>query len=354
MSLPRPNTIEDWAFLLLLAAVTAAFAWILWPIFAAVFWAIILALLFAPLYRRLTGALKGRRNLAALATLAVILTMVILPLGIVTGMLVQEAVDLVAKMRSGEINFSRYLQQIFDVMPGWMRSLLDRLGLFDLDAVKERLSAGLATGLQFLAGQAVNVGQQTFDFVVGLFVMLYLLYFLLRDGRELSARVGQAMPLRADLRRGLFRKFATVVRATVKGNLVVALVQGALGGIIFAVLGIPGAFLWGTVMALFSLLPAVGAALVWVPVAAWFLASGALWQGVVLAAYGVLVIGLVDNVLRPLLVGKDTRMPDWIVLISTLGGMAIFGLNGFVIGPLIAAMFMATWDIFADSRAGDG
>jgi predicted PurR-regulated permease PerM len=354
MSLPRPNTIEDWAFLLLLAAVTAAFAWILWPFFAAVFWAVILALLFAPLYRRLTGALKGRRNLAALATLAVILTMVILPLGIVTGMLVQEAVDLVAKMRSGEINFSRTLQQIFDMMPGWMRSLLDRFGLFDLDAVKERLSAGLSTGLQFLAGQAVSMGQQTFDFLVGFFVMLYLLYFLLRDGRELSARVGQATPLRTDLRHGLFRKLATVVRATVKGSLVVALVQGALGGIIFAVLGIPGPFLWGTVMALFSLLPAVGAALVWVPVAAWFLASGAIWQGVVLAAYGVLVIGLVDNVLRPILVGKDTRMPDWIVLISTLGGMAIFGLNGFVIGPLIAAMFIATWDIFEDSRTGDG
>jgi predicted PurR-regulated permease PerM len=354
MSPPRPRTIEDWSFLLLLAAMTAAFAWILLPFFAALFWAAVLALIFAPLYHRLAARMGARRNLAALATLAIIMMMVILPLGIVTGMLVQEVVDVVAKMRSGEINFSRYLQQIFDVMPGWMRSLLDRFGLFDLDAVKERLSTGLSTGLQFLAAQAVSVGQQTFDFLVGFFVMLYLLYFLLRDGRELSARIGKAVPLREDLRRGLFRKFATVVRATVKGNIVVAVIQGALGGLAFAFLGIPGAFLWGTVMALFSLLPAVGTAIVWIPVAVWLLATGSTWQGVVLAAYGVLVIGLVDNVLRPILVGKDTRMPDWVVLISTLGGMAIFGLNGFVIGPLIAAMFIASWDIFADSRTGDG
>ena len=353
MSPPRPRTIEDWSFLLLLAAVTAAFAWILLPFFAAVFWAAILALLFAPVYHRLAARMRARRNLAALATLAIILTMVILPLGIVTGMLVQEAVDVVAKMRSGDINFSRYLQQILDAMPGWMRSVLDRFGLFDLDAVKERLSSGLSAGLQFLAGQAVNLGQQTFDVLVGFFLMLYVLYFLLRDGRELSARIGKAVPLRADLRRDLFGKFATVARATVKGNIVVALVQGALGGVAFAFLGIPAAFLWGAVMALFSLLPAVGTAIVWIPVAAWLLATGSTWQGLLLVAYGVLVIGLVDNVLRPILVGKDTKMPDWVVLISTLGGIAVFGLNGFVIGPLIAAMFIATWDIFADARGDE-
>ncbi len=103
-------------------------------------------------------------------------------------------------------------------------------------------------------------------------------------------------------------------------------------------------------MAFLSLLPAVGAALVWLPVAVYFLVTGATWQGIVLVAYGVLVIGLIDNVLRPLLVGKDARMPDYVVLISTQGGIAIFGLSGFVIGPVIAAMFIAVWDIFSASR----
>ncbi|MFO6181537.1 AI-2E family transporter, partial [Pseudomonas aeruginosa] len=122
--------------------------------------------------------------------------------------------------------------------------------------------------------------------------------------------------------------------------------QGALGGLIFWVLGIEGALLWGTLMAFLSLLPAIGAALIWAPVAAYFLLTGAIWQGVVLILFCVVVIGLVDNILRPILVGKDTKMPDYVVLISTLGGMALFGLNGFVIGPLIAALFMASWDLF--------
>jgi len=176
--------------------------------------------------------------------------------------------------------------------------------------------------------------------------MLYLLFFFIRDGRELVARIRQAIPLSEAHKRRLFNKFTRVVRATVKGNIVVAVTQGALGGIIFAVLGISGALLWGVLMAFLSLLPAVGAALIWTPVAIYFLMSGAILQGVILTLYGVLVIGLVDNILRPILVGKDTKMPDYVVLISTLGGLALFGLNGFVIGPLVAALFISTWGLF--------
>jgi predicted PurR-regulated permease PerM len=137
-----------------------------------------------------------------------------------------------------------------------------------------------------------------------------------------------------------------VVRATVKGNVVVAMAQGALGGVLFWFLGIPAPVLWGVLMAFLSLLPAVGAALVWLPVGIYFLVTGSVGKGAFIIAYGVVVIGLVDNVLRPILVGKDTKMPDFVVLFSTLGGMAIFGFNGFVIGPVIAAMFIAIWDIF--------
>jgi predicted PurR-regulated permease PerM len=122
--------------------------------------------------------------------------------------------------------------------------------------------------------------------------------------------------------------------------------QGSLGGLIFWVLGIQGALLWGVVMTFLSLLPAVGAALIWLPVAIYFLVTGAIWQGITLILFGVLVIGLVDNVMRPLLVGKDTKIPDYVILISTLGGLAVFGLNGFVIGPLFAALFIACWDLF--------
>jgi predicted PurR-regulated permease PerM len=136
----------------------------------------------------------------------------------------------------------------------------------------------------------------------------------------------------------------------VKGNIVVALVQGTLGGLAFWVLGIKGALLWGALMALLSLLPAVGAGLVWGPVAIYLLTKGSILPALGLIVWGVLVIGLVDNVLRPILVGKETRLPDYLVLVATLGGLAVFGLSGFVIGPVIAAIFLATWDIFSKAR----
>jgi predicted PurR-regulated permease PerM len=206
-------------------------------------------------------------------------------------------------------------------------------------------------GSQFVATKAFDIGQNTFDLAVNLCIVLYLLFFFVRDGDDLARRIRTAVPLRPNQQRELFDLFTTVTRATVKGNVVIAIVQGVLGGLIFWILNVHAPVLWAVVMALFSLLPAIGTALIWLPVAIYFLVTGAIWQGIVLIAFGVLVIGLVDNLLRPILVGKDTKMPDYVVLISTLGGMAIFGLNGFVIGPLIAAMFMAVWEIFATSRA---
>jgi predicted PurR-regulated permease PerM len=138
----------------------------------------------------------------------------------------------------------------------------------------------------------------------------------------------------------------------VKGNLMVAAVQGVLGGFIFWVLGIHAPVLWAGVMALLSMLPAGGTAIIWLPVAIYLLVTGAVWQGVVLLAYGTFVMGFVDNFLQPLLVGKETRMPDYLVLISTLGAIAMFGLSGFIVGPVVAALFMAVWDIFSASRQG--
>jgi predicted PurR-regulated permease PerM len=352
-----PNSInlpglEDKTFLLLVIAVSLAFAWILWPFFGAVFWATILAIMFAPLYRRLSRSMRYKSTLAALATVMIILMIVIMPLTLITALLLQEGFSVYERIQSGELNIGRYFQQVFGVLPPWVTVLLDRFGLTNLGVMQERLSSGLMKASQFLAAQALTIGQNTFDFIVNLFIVLYLLFFLLRDGDGLSKRIRDAIPLSAEQKRDLFNKFITVIRATVKGNIVVAVVQGALGGLIFGLLGVRAPVLWAVVMAFLSLLPAVGSAMIWVPVAIYFLVIGAMWQGIVLLVYGVLVIGLVDNVLRPILVGKDTKMPDYVVLIATLGGMAIFGLNGFVIGPVIAAMFIAAWDNFSTSRSG--
>jgi predicted PurR-regulated permease PerM len=337
-------------FLLLLAAVTAAFFWILMPFFGAVLWAIALAILFNPLYKRLLKKMPKRRNLAALATLAICLVIVIIPLAIVTVSLVQEASLVTQRIRTGEINFGRYLQQIIGVLPLWLVNLLDRFGLGNMEAMLSRIGQGAAQTGQLIATQALNIGQNTFDFLVSFALMLYMLYFFVRDGAALSKTVREALPMARPHTHLLLNKFTNVIRATIKGNVAVAAVQGALGGLAFWVLGVQGALLWAVMMAFLSLLPAVGAALVWLPVAIYFLATGHVWEGVSLIVFGVVVIGLVDNVLRPILVGKDTQMPDYIVLMSTVGGMALFGVNGFVIGPVVAALFMATWDLFASSN----
>jgi predicted PurR-regulated permease PerM len=343
--------LEGRTFLCLVVAVSIAFAWILWPFYGAILWAAVVAIVFTPLYRRLFTSLGQRRTLAALATVIVIVVMVILPLTLIAASLVREATAVYARTRTGEIGLGRYLQQVLDALPPWALMLLHRFGLTDLAAVQERLSAAALASSRSVATQALDIGQNAFDFIVNSFVMLYLLFFLLLDGEELTRRIKNAVPLPADRQRALVDKFTAVIRATVKGSVSVALVQGALGGLIFWFLGIHAALLWAVVMAVLSLLPVVGTALVWLPVAIYFLVTGARWQGLVLIAYGVLVIGLVDNLLRPILVGKDAKMPDYVVLVSTLGGIEVFGFNGFVIGPVIAAMFMAAWDIFAASRS---
>jgi len=342
--------IEHQGFLLLLVVITLAFAWVLQPFYGAILWAIVVAVLFAPVYRRLLARMGDRRSLAAAVTLLIVIAIVILPLTMVATSLIQEATGLVTKIQSGEYNFGNYLQQILDALPAWAKGLIERFNLTDFSALREQLKEGLLKGGQILAPQALTIGMNTFEFVIRSGIMLYLLFFLLRDGRALAERIKEAIPLHTHQKSALFARFADVVRATVKGGIVVAIVQGALGGVAFWFLGIHAALLWAVLMAFLSLVPAVGAALVWLPVAIYFLATGAIWQGIGLILYGVLVIGLVDNVLRPMLVGKETKLPDYVVLISTLGGIEVFGLNGFVIGPLIAAMFMVSWEIFSKSR----
>ena len=346
----RSSRLEDRSFLLLLVLVSLAFFWVLWPYYGAVFWGSVLAILFNALFLRLLKKMPQKRTLAALLTLSIILVLVILPVGLISALLTQEAASVYQRVQSGELSFGRYFQQIYNALPSWVTGILDRSGLDNLGLIQERVTSSLTQGSQFIATQALSIGQHAFDFFVSFFIMLYLLFFFLRDGSALSRRIKEAIPLEAEIKRNIFSKFTTVIRATVKGNIVVAILQGALGGLMFWFLGIHAPVLWGTLMAFLSLLPAVGAAIVWIPVAVYFLATGAIWQGVLLIVYGVLVIGLVDNILRPVLVGKDTKMPDYVVLVSTIGGMSLFGLNGFVIGPVIAAMFMAAWDIFMKAR----
>ncbi|MCE7795732.1 AI-2E family transporter [Sphingobium sufflavum] len=341
---------EDRFFVALVVGVTLALALIIRPFFGAILWALVAALMFEPLMNRLVHKLGGRRSLAASLTLLAIIVMVVVPALILGMFIAREVVALYGQISTGNLDINSIFGKFQALLPNWATQMLERYGLSDLDALRQRATTAIAGSFQTLAGQAFNISQSAFGFILTLGVMLYLAYFLLRDGQKLAQRIEQSIPLQPTLRRQLLDKVATVIRATIKGSLVVAILQGLIGGVIFWMLGVGGALLWGIAMGFLSLVPAIGTGLIWVPVAIYLLISGAIWQGIVLIACGILVIGMVDNVVRPVLVGRDTQMPDYVVLISTLGGLELFGFNGFVIGPVIAALFMAVWEIFAKAR----
>jgi predicted PurR-regulated permease PerM len=338
-------------FVLLLVLVTLAFGWILMPYFGAVFWGTVLAILFTPFHRRILCNLGKRPVLAALVTLAICLVLVILPLSLIAISLAQEGTAVYQKVAAGDIDVAASMQKVFTALPTWVHDLMARFGLDNLGTLQARLSDAAVKGSRFIATNVLNFSMNAFDFLVSFFIMLYLLFFLLKDGSALASRIQRAVPLSGEHKQELFDKFTTVIRATVKGNFLVAGAQGAVGGLAFWMVGIQAPLLWAVVMAFLSLLPAVGAALVWGPVALYLFVTGAIWKAAILTAFGVLVIGMIDNVLRPVLVGKDIKMPDYLVLISTIGGIAIFGLNGFVIGPVVAALFIAMWDIFSSQKS---
>lgn len=343
---------EDKVLLFFVAAVSVAALWVAAPFAGAILWAIVAGILFFPLNRRIHARIPSWPNASALTTLLIIIAIVIVPAVAIGSLLVDQAITTYNRLQRDPLDMAQALQTVWDGLPASARAALDQMGLADMAAVQERLSTFIESGLALVAQQALSVGQGAFTFVVAIGVMLYMTFFLLRDGEEMLRSIGERVPMKPRQRRELFEKFATVVRATIKGSIVVAIVQGIIGGTVFWALGIEAALLWGVVMGFLSLLPAVGTGLVWVPVAIFLFASGDYTDGAILVFCGIFVIGMVDNVLRPILVGKDTRMPDWVVLVSTLGGISVMGINGFIVGPVIAAMFIASWDIFGKARSG--
>jgi predicted PurR-regulated permease PerM len=341
---------EDIGFAILVLLVTLAFAWLMTPYFSAILWGLVAGIVFGPLYRRLAKRLGGREGLAAALTLLIILALVILPAILMTFSLIQEAVGLYTKLQSNKIDFAAIFDKLSHAMPRSVTRLARQYDLMDAERARELIRSGLSAGLGSVATRALTVGQGALAFLAQLGIMLYLTYFLLRDGESLGRRFSESLPLRPQVREHLIDNFIRVVRATMKGTVLVAVLQGIVGGVIFALLGIESALLWGLLMGFFSLVPAVGTGIVWVPVALYLLLTGSVWEGSVLVFCGFFVIGLIDNLLRPILVGKDTKLPDFVVLIATVAGLELFGLTGFIVGPIIAALFIALWDIVTDLR----
>lgn len=343
-------SLQEVSFIAVVVLVTAAFVWLLLPFYGAVLWAVILAILFNPLQRRLERRLDGRRNLAATLSLLTCICIVVLPGSLILASLAQEATSLYTRINTREFDLAALLERFRSLLPDFVLEALATLDLGSFEEIQTRLTSLLGQAAQAIATRAVSIGQGTAQLFISLGVMLYVLFFLFRDGPGIAIAIRKASPLSEHHTEYILGKFSAVVKATVKGNVIIAVIQGAIGGVAFWLLGIEGALLWGVLMAVLSLLPAVGAFLVWAPVAVYLLLSGQYLKGVILLLIGTLIISLIDNLLRPPLVGKGTRLPDYVVLVSTLGGLSLFGMNGFVVGPLIAALFIAVWSLFADGQ----
>lgn len=343
--------IQRIGFYVLLVLVTVAFFWLLLPYYSAILWAVILAIVFYPMQAWLTAAFGGRNGLAALVSVMVCICLVIVPTLALLGSLIQEGNGVYARITSREFDLNGYLAQIEAGLPAWLTSWMESMRFGDFTELRQRLTEAGMQASQLFASSVLSLGQNALGFVVSVGIMLYLLFFLFKDGATLGSTIRRAIPLSDGYTHQFLDKFAAVIRATVKGNIIIAALQGALGGFTFWMLGIQAAVLWGVVMAFFSMLPAVGAAFVWAPVAVYYAVRGQWVPATILTLVGVLVIGMVDNLLRPPLVGKGTRLPDYVVLISTVGGMSLVGINGFVVGPLIAALFFAAWSLFVQEQA---
>jgi predicted PurR-regulated permease PerM len=332
--------------LLLVAAVTALFLAVAWPFLKPLLLGALLAGLFHPLYRWITRLLGGRQSLGAGATLLVLLVLGLGPLSVFLGIVVQQALTVSDQAipwlsqhlgAASTSNVHDWLVQRFPALAEYIPSQ---------EQLLQQVGTAVKTAGAFLVGFASRMTVTTAAFLLNLFVMLYAMFFFFKDGHKILERIFYYLPLSDEDETSMLARFTSITRATVKGTLVIGIIQGTLAGVAFWVAGIDGAALWGTIMTILSIIPGIGAPLVWVPVVIVLFVNGQYVTGTLLLVWCGVVVATIDNFLRPVFVGRDAQMPDLLILIGTLGGLFLFGPIGFIVGPIICGLFLTVWDIY--------
>ena len=337
------TTVSKAFLLILVIAITAVFVSMIKPFIMTLIMAAVLAGLAGPLYGRFLGWFRGRRVAASIATILLIMLAVILPLASLLGVVTTQALGVAESVTPWIQHKVSNPDEIIVWLQG--QAFYDRVQPYE-DDILMRLGETVTWLSRFLVDGVSTATAGTVQFFFLFAIMLYALFFFLIDGEKLTDRILYYLPLEDRDERRLLDKFTSVTRATLKGTAVIGILQGGLAGVGFAVVGIPSALFWSVIMMVLSIIPGVGTALVWVPAAAILAAGGAWGKAIGLAIFCGVVVGSIDNVLRPRLVGKDTQMPDLLILISTLGGIVLFGILGFIIGPIVASIFVTVWEIY--------
>jgi predicted PurR-regulated permease PerM len=331
---------------LLVVFISSIFLSMIQSFLMAIFLAGIFSALARPIYHWFDKLLNGRRSLAAVLTLLLIVIVVLLPLALLTGVVTTQAI------------------KVSQSITPWVKSQISQPGAFSeflagipyyekiaphSELILRKVGEMVGSISQFLINNLSSATMGAVNFLFMLFVWLYTMYFFLMDGEKLLEKILYYLPLQDHDEQQMLEKFTSVTRATLKGTAVIGILQGGLAGMAFWVVGIPSATFWAVIMVVLSIIPSVGTAVVWLPAAVILGFGGAIGKAVGLFVFCAVVVGSVDNLLRPILVGKDTQMHELMIFFGTMGGIFMFGMVGVIIGPIIAALFVTIWEIYGQA-----
>lgn len=341
MQLKNYNT---YFFILALAAISAMAFLLFKPFLTAILMAVVLAVVFRKPYKFFMRIAGYKKPIASALTCVLVLLVIILPVSAVLGLMANEAGDIYKKVSAEEDFYQKRVIAGIDYIKDL--PFIQNIGIEKMLSQEELTKSFKDVSHGFLVF-IQKAYQNVAGFAIWVFVMFFTLYYLLIEGKHIAKKIAFVSPLRDAHEKVLLGKFISMAKATLKGTIIIGIIQGTIGGAIFALTGVPSPVIWGVIMIILSIIPAVGSGLVWFPVGVAMFFMGNIWQGITILAVGLGVISIIDNFLRPKLVGRDTQMHPLLVFFATLGGMIAFGLIGFIIGPIIMALFLTLWEIYA-------
>lgn len=327
-------------FFSLLIILFLAFIYVIQPFFFSIFWAAIIAILFYPMHKKINHYINVP-SLSSIISVILVVVLIFLPLTLLSFLIIQQSVILYTSFSTE--NVISNVQHI----SSWLKNTPFSPYITEISSQWTEYAASVAKSVSvFLFENIKEITQNSVRFILMTVIMFYTLFFFFKDGKKIVSRLSYVSPLGNDYEIMLYEKFRTTALSTLKTTLVIGGIQGTIGGILFWSVGIKGALLWGIIMTAVCVIPALGSFIIWLPAALIMFATGNVMQGVIILIIGAFVISLIDNLLRPIMVGKGTEMHPIIVLFSTLGGIFLFGISGFIIGPIISALFLSILSIY--------
>lgn len=342
--MPDHTPVVRYSFLVVFVAVIGLNLWIFRYFLVTAATAGSVALILSPIYERLCAALGGRRSVSAALVISLTTLLILVPLFAYGAILGNQAVSLyeIVRPRLEPDQLDVLWNETLPSRYGWLEALKERVDFYSVETVAPALSQ-LAAGVNRVASQAVRGLASA---VVYLILFLLILFFFLRDARALSTHLNKVLPFSKNERAQIFDRAARTVKGVLYSMVIVPIVQGLLAVLGFWLFGLPSAFFWGTMVVFAAVIPGVGAPLVWLPAALYLWLVGSSWQAFGLVLFGTLVIGIADNIIKPILLHETARIHPLLAFLAILGGLLTFGPVGFLVGPVILSLLLSIVAIY--------